>query len=240
MTDLGLPDLDGAEVARAVKAHRPGARVLFLTMNREPKHVAALLEAWSDCYLLKHSAFGELAAAVRAVTAAKALVGHLRRDQRRERQVLARMAAGDTSKGAAYALGLSAKAIENYRARILEKLEVTNTAEAVAHALRDGLLDRVWGRGLADEVVACRSLAGGHAPLVARRGGVAEGGRQGLDAFLQLRPGEGRQPAPLPIRHPLRPFEQRVRHGQPLRDPHGGPLSRWRVRGVRPWPVAPA
>jgi DNA-binding NarL/FixJ family response regulator len=122
--------------------------------------VAALVEAGADGYLLKQAAFGELPAAVRAVAAgetylspavAKQLVAHLRRGQRRERrlalltprerQVLALLAEGGTSKGAARALGLSAKTVENYRARILEKLGVANSAAAIALALRDGLLD---------------------------------------------------------------------------------------------------
>ena len=160
VTDLGLPDLDGVEVARRVKAHRPGARVLFLTIYQDPGHVAGLVEAGADGYLLKHAAFAELPAAVRAVAAgetylspavARGLVAQLRRGQARERrlalltgrerQVLARLAEGDTSKGIARALGLSAKTVENYRARILEKLGATNTAEAVAHALKDGLLN---------------------------------------------------------------------------------------------------
>jgi DNA-binding NarL/FixJ family response regulator len=166
VTELGLPGLDGAGVARAVKAHRSGARVLFLTMHQDPGHVAALVEAGADGYLLKQAAFGELPRAVRAVAAgesylspavAKQLVAHLRHDQARERQlalltarerqVLAQLAAGDTSKGVARALGLSAKTVENYRARILEKLEVTNTAEAVARAVRDRLLDGAGVRG---------------------------------------------------------------------------------------------
>jgi DNA-binding NarL/FixJ family response regulator len=160
LTDLRMPQLDGADVARAVKAHRPGVRVLFLTMHQDAEHIAALLEAGADGYLLKQAAFGELPRAVRAVAAgetylspaaARGLVAHLRRDQSRERrqalltarerQVLAQLATGDTSKGVARTLGLSAKTVDNYRGRILEKLEVTNTAEAIAHALREGLLD---------------------------------------------------------------------------------------------------
>jgi DNA-binding NarL/FixJ family response regulator len=164
--DLGLPDLDGAEVARRIKAHRPGVRVLILTMHQDRGHVAALVEAGADGYLLKQTAFGELPRAVRAVAAgetylspaaAKGLVAHLRHDQARarqlalltdrERQVLGLLADGGTSKGAARALGLSPKTVENYRARILEKLDVTNTTEAVARAIRDNLLDGAGAGG---------------------------------------------------------------------------------------------
>ena len=160
VTDLGLPDLDGVEVARRVKEHRPGARVLLLSMFHDPRHVAGFVAAGADDYLLKHAAARELPAAVRAVAAgetylspavAKGLVAHLRRSQARERQmerltarerqVLGRLAEGATSKAIARALGLSVKTVENYRARLLEKLGVDNTAAAVALALRDGLLE---------------------------------------------------------------------------------------------------
>ena len=127
VTDLGMPQLGGLEVTRRVMAHRPGARVLFLSMHQDPEHIAGLLDAGADGYMLKHAAFGELPAPLPAPppetylspAVAKALVGHLRRDQRRERQaalltdserqVLTRLAGGDTSKGVAHALGLSPK-----------------------------------------------------------------------------------------------------------------------------------
>ena len=161
VTDLGLPQLGGAEVARRVKAHRPATRVLFLSVYQDPEHIAGLLAAEADGSLLKHAAVAELPAAVRTVAAgetylspaaAKGLVAHLRHSQRREqqlaqlttreRQVLARLAEGKTSKEIAQALGLGVKTVENYRARLLAKLEATNAAEAVATALRDGLLDQ--------------------------------------------------------------------------------------------------
>ena len=59
----------------------------------------------------------------------------------RERQVLGALAEGRTSKEIAARLVLSTKTVENHRARILEKLQVANTAAAIGLAYQQGLVD---------------------------------------------------------------------------------------------------
>ncbi|HET8629407.1 MAG TPA: response regulator transcription factor [Thermomicrobiales bacterium] len=160
VTDLGLPDLDGLEVARRVKAARPETRVLFLTMHDDDAHVRGMLDVGADGYLLKEAAAGELARAIETVArgevylspaVARRLLAQARRGveredraallTERERAVLALAAGGATSKEIARALGLSAKTVENHRAHILAKLGVANMGAAVALAHRAGLLD---------------------------------------------------------------------------------------------------
>ncbi|HET8630130.1 MAG TPA: response regulator transcription factor [Thermomicrobiales bacterium] len=159
VTDLGLPDLDGLEVARRVKALRPAARVLFLTMHDDDAHVRGMLDVGADGYLLKDAAAGELVRAIEAVArgevylspaVARRLMTQARQGREREhfaalltereREVLALLAGGASSKEIARALGLSVKTVENHRARVLAKLGVVNTAAAVARAHREGLL----------------------------------------------------------------------------------------------------
>jgi DNA-binding NarL/FixJ family response regulator len=59
----------------------------------------------------------------------------------RERQVLQLVAEGKTSKEVASLLGLSVKTAESYRTRIMEKLNIHDTAGLVRYAIRQGLID---------------------------------------------------------------------------------------------------
>ncbi len=128
-------------------------------MYTDAQYAQGMLDVGADGYLLKQSAAHELPAAVHAVargeitlspTVSSWLVRQLRRrgEQQprieslteRERQVVSLLAQGSTSKEIALQLGLSTKTVENHRARILEKLQVTNTAAAISLAHQQGLL----------------------------------------------------------------------------------------------------
>src|SRR5438874_2051553 len=160
VTDLGLPDIGGLEVARRAKALLPGLRVLIVTMHTGEEYVRGMLDAGADGYLLKQSAARELPEAIRVVArgetalspaVARLLMRQVRRGRERERnrdtltererQVLGELAAGRTSKEIAQRLALRTKTVENHRARILQKLGATNTAAAVQLAYREGLLE---------------------------------------------------------------------------------------------------
>jgi DNA-binding response OmpR family regulator len=66
LLDLGLPDLDGVEVCRRVRAAQPGTVIVVLTARTEEMDVVVGLEAGADDYLTKPFRFGELLARVRA------------------------------------------------------------------------------------------------------------------------------------------------------------------------------
>jgi DNA-binding NarL/FixJ family response regulator len=146
VTDLSLPDINGLEITRRIKAHEPTARVLIVTMHADPQHIRGMVETGADGYLLKQSAASELSDAVRTVargetslspTVSTWLIKQLgtRREPKptstlteREWQIIVLLAEGSTSKEIAAQLGLSTKTVENHRARILEKFGVANTA----------------------------------------------------------------------------------------------------------------
>jgi DNA-binding NarL/FixJ family response regulator len=160
VTDIGLPGLDGLELARRAKALAPGLPVVLLTMHDGDDYLRGMLAAGAEGYVLKQTTGADLCAAIRAVRRGEpglspAVAGRLLRLLRRgeprarqvdqlsgrERQVLGLLAEGATSKEVAQRLGLSVKTVENHRARILEKLDAANTAAAIGLAHRHGLLD---------------------------------------------------------------------------------------------------
>lgn len=66
LLDLGLPDLDGVEVCRQLRARQPACVLVILTARREEMDVVVGLEAGADDYLTKPFRFAELLARIRA------------------------------------------------------------------------------------------------------------------------------------------------------------------------------
>lgn len=161
VADLSMPRLNGIEVVRRLKEALPNTRVLVLTMHQEDEYVLQAVRAGASGYLVKDSASSELLAAVRNLQAgrghfgpqaARILAEQLQNPERsvedpygrltaREREVFHLIAEGLTTKEIARKLDISAKTAENHRTRVLDKLDVRNTAELVRYALRKGLLD---------------------------------------------------------------------------------------------------
>jgi DNA-binding NarL/FixJ family response regulator len=159
--DLSMPVLNGMEVVRRLRQELPDTRVLVLTMHEEEEYVLYVVRAGASGYLVKDSAVGELLAAVRSLHrgqgyfgpyAAKVLAAQLqtpgadsgdpyRNLTPREREVFHLVVDGLTTKEIAKRLEIGSKTAENHRTRILDKLDVRNTAELVRYAMRKGLLD---------------------------------------------------------------------------------------------------
>ncbi len=159
ITDLALTGISGLEVIRRAKARAAAPRCLLLTLHVGDEHVRGMVEAGADGYVLKLVAVGELVEAIRAVARgetavssqiARQLMAQLRGGEARgrsievltarERQILALIVDGLTSKEVAASLSLSVNTVDNHRARILAKLGVSNTAAAIRLATRQGLL----------------------------------------------------------------------------------------------------
>jgi DNA-binding NarL/FixJ family response regulator len=158
LMDINLPDISGLEATRQIKANSPGTRVLVVSLYKESEYVLGMLEAGADGYLVKHCDPVELRGGVLRAHAgervlhqsvlhaviAKAVNGPATMTaealSQRECEVLQLLAEGATSKEIALALGLRPKTVENHRARILDKLGVTNSAAAVRAAVARGLI----------------------------------------------------------------------------------------------------
>jgi DNA-binding NarL/FixJ family response regulator len=161
IVDLSMPRLSGIEVVRRLCEALPATRVLVLTMHQEDAYILQAVRAGASGYLVKDSASAELLTAVRNVhaglgyfgaQAARTLAAQLQHPERtledpygrltaREREVFHLIAEGLTTKEIARRLDISVKTAENHRGRVLDKLDMRNTAELVRYALRKGLID---------------------------------------------------------------------------------------------------
>lgn len=148
---------------QSLKSRAPETRVLLLSQCRDEPFVAAMVRAGVDGYLLKSCSSTDLIRAVRVLGEGKhagpLIDRHLRvtaRQRReavellseREREILALVAEGHTSKGIARKLQLSPRTVGNHRARIIAKLRVDNCVQATAQAFQLGLIDLSPGASL--------------------------------------------------------------------------------------------
>lgn len=156
--DLSMPILNGIDVAAEILRLCPGTRTILLTMHSEEHQVEAALRAGVRGYLLKTQAAEDLVRAVREVSRGEICLGsivsrvfidgYLAGTSRataalapRERQVLQLIAEGRTSKEIAVLLELTVRTAESYRSRIMEKLDIHNTAGLVRYAVRRGVVE---------------------------------------------------------------------------------------------------
>jgi DNA-binding NarL/FixJ family response regulator len=164
LLDLNLPDLPGAEVAARLRAELPGIRVLMLSASAERQDVLAAVTAGASGYVLKSAELRELAAAVEATAAGRAVftpglaglvLGEYRRlaaqqvataEQARapaltgrETEVLRLVAKGLTYPQIAERLRLSPRTVQNHVQNTLTKLQLSNKAQLVRYALEEGV-----------------------------------------------------------------------------------------------------
>ena len=159
LLDISLPDRNGIEVLKQIKAERPELAVLMLSMHREDQYAIRALKAGAAGYLTKQSAPRELVTAIRQVatgqkyvsaTLAQALAAQVGADHEapvhdslsdREFQTLTMIASGKTVSEIARELSLSVKTISEYRARLLAKMNLKTSAELTSYAIRNQLVE---------------------------------------------------------------------------------------------------
>ncbi len=160
LIDITMPRLNGLEAVRRIREASPGTSILVLTVHDDEEYVLPIVRAGAAGYLLKNTASAELVAGVIALSegktwfgpeAMRAMAEQLRRPSEvpadpyqrltaREREVFHLVVEGKPSKEISRLLGISIKTAENHRARLMEKLDVHNTAALVNYAARKGLL----------------------------------------------------------------------------------------------------
>lgn len=160
--DVGMPLLNGIDAVQQIVKRVPGTRVLMLSMHGDEGYVTRAMQAGATGYLLKDSLGTDLIKAVESVAAGQAFFspsiarlmlddytrrvsGNVVRDRyetlsTREREIFQLIAEARTSKEVAELLQISPATVETHRARILQKLDIHNTAELVLYAVRRGVI----------------------------------------------------------------------------------------------------
>ncbi len=159
LLDLNMPGLGGADLLARVKAHHPELPVLVFSMHNEPQMAAGMLKAGANGYITKDCEPEDLLAAVHKVAhhgnyldpgiaeglAFDATSGVERPPHallsQREHEVLRLLTTGLGVSEIAAQLSISDKTVSTHKARLLEKLNLTNMAELMRYAMQHGLLD---------------------------------------------------------------------------------------------------
>ncbi len=160
--DLSLPGAGGLEVTARLRAALPEIRVLILSVHDHPEYVLGAVRAGAQGYLRKDTSPAELREALRAVArgesyfsppVARHLTAAVRGDAPaadagtrlarltpREREVLAGIAAGETSRAIAVRLGLSPRTVEGHRESLARKLDIKTVAGLTRFAVEAGMV----------------------------------------------------------------------------------------------------
>jgi DNA-binding NarL/FixJ family response regulator len=155
--DIAMPEMNGVEALRELRAGARDVRVLILSMFSTLEHVQQAFNAGASGYLLKESAGAELKNAIEQVHSgrrylsrqieahASALLARgaqhtpLESLSRRERQILQLVVEGRSSTEIGKTLHLSAKTVETYRSRLMQKLGVEGVPALVKFAIAHGI-----------------------------------------------------------------------------------------------------
>jgi two-component system, NarL family, response regulator NreC len=164
LMDISMPDMNGIEATRRIKALCPGVAVLALTMHEDDQYFFEMLAAGASGYVPKRAAPNDLIAAIHAVknggvflfpSVARLLVkDYLQRVEdegdagrpfdaltEREREVLICIAQGQTNQQIADQLSISIKTVNRHRENIMAKLNLHSRVELVHYAIEKGLID---------------------------------------------------------------------------------------------------
>lgn len=158
--DIAMPEMDGLEATRRIKAQMPQINVLVLTMHRSDEYFYEMLRAGASGYVLKGARTSELINAVRVVsrgevflypTMAQRLVqdyfslkgNNIDQDvslSPREKEILQFIAEGYSNKEIAEKLVISQSTVHTHRSNLLTKLGLNSRHELVQYARERGLI----------------------------------------------------------------------------------------------------
>lgn len=155
--DIGMPDLDGIEVAEQIRTENHPTKILALSMHSERDYVVEMFRAGARGYLLKESALIELLKAIKTVHEGKRYLSDelinivvqdipsqeesaLSKLTEREKEILQLILDGRSSKEIAFELNLSSKTVDGHRQHIMKKLKMENMIELTKFAIREGLI----------------------------------------------------------------------------------------------------
>jgi len=156
LADLVMPEMDGQEMALALRRSNPTIKIMMLTGTEVDDRVYDLVAAGIEGYVLKNIEPGELVRAIHAVVHGEAylhpdvmkkILSRMQPQQsasisltQRELEILEWMASPNKYKQIASQLSVSEETIRTHAKNILEKMKQPNRAQAVLTAMRMGLI----------------------------------------------------------------------------------------------------
>ncbi len=156
--DITMPILNGLDAARALSRCSSKTTTILLTQHDEDQYVSEALKAGVKGYVLKSQVASDLVQAIQQVSRGQVYLSpgvsravmeaYRSKSERpadplsaRERQVLQLIAEGKSTKDVASLLGISVKTAESHRTRLMQKLDIHETASLVRYAVRRGIVE---------------------------------------------------------------------------------------------------
>lgn len=159
LLDMSMPGKSGIELIKQVHAEKPKLRILVLSMHEEEQYAVRAIRAGAAGYLTKDSASAQLVSAIRKVAGGGAFITESVAQQLaidampqtegpphaalsdREFQVFRELVSGKAVSEIAAELNLSVKTVSTHKARIMQKMNMSNPAELIRYAIHHRLVD---------------------------------------------------------------------------------------------------
>ncbi len=159
--DIGMPDMNGVETAKAIRELDPETKILILSMHINKQILSDVLEAGINGYLMKNTDKSDLLNGIRAIMKGQKVFSEpisdlitesfLNRNSHknnknhkeitdREQEILQLIVDGFTSKEIANKLFISPRTVDTHRSNLMQKLELNNIAELVRYAIENELV----------------------------------------------------------------------------------------------------
>ncbi len=160
--DLTMPEMNGVEATRRIISTMEDVKILALSMHADKRFLAEILKAGATGYALKEGSSAEFLHAIRTVSEGDtyltpkiasilvkdylrlldvAIPSPVSRLSDREKEVLAMLVKGESSRIIASDLHISKNTVDTHRRKIMEKMECGSIAELTRLAIREGLVD---------------------------------------------------------------------------------------------------
>ena len=159
LLDIAMPDKSGVEVLKQIKREQPDLPVLILSMHPESRYAVQILRSGASGYVQKEALATELVEAIKTIldghkyisyAVAELLTADPGSDtdkplhetlSAREYDVFYKLSTGEGMTKIADDLCLSVKTVSTYRARVMQKMNMTSNADIIYYAIKQNLID---------------------------------------------------------------------------------------------------